>query len=80
MSDLVTQQFIADPNLHYFLINMHFSIKQPAGFEPAGTYTQIYFNRVNGEYGLILQKKEETGVWEEIPFRDKYQWLFCYRR
>lgn len=42
--------------------------------------TEIYFNRVNGEYELILKKKEETGVWEEIPFRDKYQWLFCYRR
>ena len=27
---------------------------------------EIYFNRVNGEYELILKKNKETGEWEQI--------------
>lgn len=44
-------------------LNSDFGAKDEFVLELSGDDTEIYFNRSNGGYELVLKKSEETGAW-----------------
>ena len=44
-------------------LNSSFGAKHEFELELAETDTEIYFNRANGDYELVLQKNKDTGEW-----------------
>lgn len=44
-------------------LNSSFGAKHEFELELAETDTEIYFNRANGGYELVLQKDKDTGEW-----------------
>lgn len=48
------------------VINSFFGAKFEYALELDEDDTEIYFNRKDGGYELVLQKNQETGKWEKI--------------
>ena len=48
-------------------LNSTFGAKNEFVLEVDEDDREIYFNRADGGYELVLQKNIETGVWEETP-------------
>ena len=45
-------------------MNSSFGAKHEFELELEKEDTELYFNRPNGGYALVLQKNAETGAWE----------------